>query len=325
MRKSFLAVLLVLILALPLSVLAKEYELGLPVSEGFGTAGHFYSLPPSPLMPGQIELYWDAGSTSSYTGWASYGIQLGKYFDPGYSVWITGYKMYYYDYAPPDSTHLYFYDDSGGDPDSGTLLWDEAYSCSTSGWAWYTDTLDTPVYSDGYFYSVFAWGSYSETGGVGVDYTPTYHDYQNYGGWSSGWYAYYLRAFVNDDTAAPYADSFNPGDGGSGYPNSTIGFHVRDDDAGVNTSSISFVAEDESKGVISGTLDIDDSNLNDVVCTFTPDSDLPVGDTITCTLSQGLADVLGNATDYDIVWHFSVEPYAVLQPTSLGHIKAQYN
>jgi hypothetical protein len=141
----------------------------------------------------------------------------------------------------------------------------------------------------------------------------------------SPYYTHMMRVVINDDVDPPYADTFNPSDGGTGEPDTIIGFHVRDDDAGVNSSSIDFVAEDESKGVIPGTLDIDDSNPNDVVCTFTPDSDLTVYDTITCTLSQGLADTLGNVTDYDIVWDFSVVPYTVLQPTSLGHIKAQYN
>ncbi|MCX7022342.1 MAG: hypothetical protein NTW26_08755, partial [bacterium] len=69
-------------------------------------------------------------------------------------------------------------------------------------------------------------------------------------------------------------------------------FHVVDDSSGVDVATIEFTAQDASKnvqsfalafsvggpsptGVISGILHIDDIDPLDVVCTFTPDSELP--------------------------------------------------
>jgi len=157
----------------------------------------------------------------------------------------------------------------------------------------------------------------------------------------------YNWSFYVDGTA-PAVSGQNPADGGYGQPNTTIVFHVTDGGCGVDIGSITFTAEDSpksisqkdtvspsnestslvvsnSKAVIPGTLYIDDTNPNDVICTFTPDSDLTVGDTITCTVAQGLSDVLGNSTESSIVWHFTVEPYTIITPASLGHIKAQFN
>ena len=342
MRKSFLAVLLVLILALPLSVLAKEYELGLPVSEGLGTASHFYNLPPSPLMPGETELYWDDGTSVSSYFPSSYSPYATTFTAPA-DCHLVRYRFYWYGGGNVDVSCLLYNDDGGGDPKTptGSTLFTITGNSGSTSWDWFNVDVTSAgaTLTNGQIFHP-GWSHTSTSAGVMLDdakggyscwlWLGSWYDY-------SAYYTHMMRVVINDDTSPPYADTFDPPDGGYALSDTTISFHVRDDDVGVDTPTIYFTAEDSpksisqkdtvslSKGVISGILDIDDSNPNDVVCTFTPDSDLTVWDTITCTLDAGLADTLGNATDSDIVWHFTVIIINSVQPTSLGHIKAQYN
>jgi hypothetical protein len=300
--RNVVCVLTIVVLTLP--AFAKEIELAPVVTPGFG-AGDF----PNPLMRSEEELIYDNGSTSSYCPWASYSIRIGKWFDAGYACYIVRFRVYYYFTSGTQNCHAYFYDDTGGVPDGGTLYWDEAFSPGTTSWSWYDVDAEPAEYdSDGDFYGVFAWDDTVSTGGPGVDSTIIYpgHDFQYYSGWSDGWYQYYIRAVVDDDTAPPYVDEQDPPDGGGGAPDTEIVFHCKDDDKGVDSDTIDFTAEDETRGEVSGSLDIDDGDPNDVVCTFTPSSDLPEG-TITCTVAGTLADGLGNEMDDDAVWSFVVD------------------
>jgi len=180
-------------------------------------------------------------------------------------------------------------------------------------------------------------------------------DFDNYGiickGYGSGYYQrWYSResgtkpyldidyTVVEPDTDPPYVDGMEPGDGESDVPvGANIVFHAKDDDKGVDVSTIAFTAEDSSlsggralslyapTGSISGDLDIDDADINDVVCVFTPDEDLPYEDEITCTVDGSLADVKGNEMGDDFVWSFTTEeePPNVTR-TTWGAIKAEY-
>ncbi len=144
-----------------------------------------------------------------------------------------------------------------------------------------------------------------------------------------------LRINGTEDLDAPEVSGQVPADGTSGIAvNSDIVFHVTDDCTGVDTTTISFAVEDSAKsgettasltdrgstGAITGTLVVDDTDPCDVICTFTPDSDLPP-DTITCTVASGLADDYGRATTTDIVWSFDTTGSAV-EETTWGQIKA---
>lgn len=140
-----------------------------------------------------------------------------------------------------------------------------------------------------------------------------------YSGWmwfgGSSWYDYsvylygamMIRGVVNDDVDGPYVDTQDPPDGGWAQPDTTIVFHARDDDYGVDSGTIDFAAEYETGAEVPGTLDIADSYTNDVVCTFTPDNNLPEGETITCTVAGTLADGLTNEMGDDAVWSFGVD------------------
>ncbi len=160
----------------------------------------------------------------------------------------------------------------------------------------------------------------------------------DYGGtWSASTVTFMLRLNGTEDLAAPEVSGQVPADGASGVAvNSDIVFHVTDDLFGVDTSTISFSVEDSAKsgeataslsnrgstGTITGTLVTDDTDPCDVICTFTPDSDLPP-DTITCTVASGLADDGGNATTSDIVWSFDTTGSAI-EETTWGQIKADF-
>jgi hypothetical protein len=327
MRKLFFAVLVTLVLASPLSVLAKEIELSPVPANQLGTYGHLY--PVLPLLPSEQELYNDNGSSNYY--WTGYTVV--NTINITYNCWLVRLKDYIYDYN--GSTSYITGDvlgDSGGTPTWTSIIGGHVnvnYS-GYSSWGYSADFSPPVWFANG---TVTHPGQYasSSSGGICTDTNYSGSGYCWIGDPSYGWYGDYTpyfghcmaRLIVNNDTTPPYADTFSPADGGTGQPNVIIGFHVRDDDAGVNSNSIAFDAAN-SKGDISGTLHKDDSNPNDVVCTFTPNSDLTVGDTITCTVHSGLTDRLGNVNQSSFVWTFTVIPYTNLQPTSLGYIKAQY-
>lgn len=139
------------------------------------------------------------------------------------------------------------------------------------------------------------------------------------------------------DDVPPAVSGQDPADGATDVPvDSDIIFHCTDDDSGVDTATIDFTAEytpalggssDNALRIgpsplddVSGTLDIDDTDPLDVLCTFTPDSDLPPY-TVTCTVAGTLADNAGNTLGDDEVWSF--DPVGVkIEPASWGYIKS---
>ncbi|MCX7022405.1 MAG: Ig-like domain-containing protein, partial [bacterium] len=212
--------------------------------------------------------------------------------------------------ADLDSTYLGF-------TDPGSFEWiDAAVALSTST-----------------FYIAFEQiGDYPDCDSVAVDAEAGSHNWTGYGGdWSKTtlFGDFMLRCYWEDGTGGdflpPEVTGLNPADGAVDVPvDTTIIFHVVDDVSGVDVATIELTAQDASRGplkfklalnaggpsptgVISGDLHVDDADLLDVVCTFTPDSDLPYADAITCTVAAGLADIQGNETSQDIVWDFTTE------------------
>jgi hypothetical protein len=146
------------------------------------------------------------------------------------------------------------------------------------------------------------------------------------------------------DTDPPYVDEVYPEDGDYDVPRNTdIVFHCKDDRAGVDVDTIDFTVRDTSLGtaitrgagelsgvspkptyIIDGDLDIDDSDPNDVVCTFDPYDPLPPLGIITCTVAAGLADEVGNEMVEDFVWIFeTAELWDVVDEASWGEVKAR--
>jgi hypothetical protein len=182
---------------------------------------------------------------------------------------------------------------------------------------------------------------------VGINMYPG--DYRYWTG--DGWVLYnnaimYMMEGGYEPGEPPYVDGMDPDDGDSGVPMDTdIVFHCKDELSGIDVTTIVFTVEDQSRrsggralgpdsvlavgradpqpaGEISGTLDINDDDLMDVVCTFTPDSDLPV-DLITCTVDGCLANRRGREMGDDFVWTFTTGNYGV-EPTTWGGIKAGF-
>ena len=143
------------------------------------------------------------------------------------------------------------------------------------------------------------------------------------------------------DTDPPYVDGMDPADGENPVPIDTdIIFHCKDDGVGVDIYTIDFTARDttlnkaitectgavagvspEPTRVIAGDLDVDDSDPNDMVCTFDPDEPLSDGDIITCTVDRLLADEVGNEMGDDFVWWFTTA--WDIEELNWGEVKAR--
>ena len=254
----------------------------------------------------------------------------------GYAQWFE---------APADCHILSasFYVSQNGTKDVGvwdndadlpaTLLGSESHDFNYgSSWTWsdYVDLTGLGLTMSGgekfWVGIVNGGGSYPNVGRDSTD--PDYgHAYTTDG---TTWHDYrsndlMVRVKIDDDMDAPYVDEQDPAPGRTGAdPGTDIVFHCMDDDKGVDVTTIDFSADDGTRAGVSGTLDIDDTDPNDVVCTFTPDSDLPEGETITCTVDELLADGLGNEMGSDAVWSFTAG-YTNVKDASVGEIKAGYH
>lgn len=304
-------------------------------------------------LPGETVLYNDSGTWDNHFWGPDYTPYAQTFTAPG-DCWLVRYQIYWFE---GDGIYKYgdfdCYSDSSGTPSapmfdaplsvscppfaSGTWIEYDLSGSSSGGYLYLGNgTVFHPYFS---FTSAGNWGISNDDQAPGPPgscwlYLGGWYNYPNEG-------ALMWRAVVNDDVDPPYVDQQNPPDGGQGEPDTVIEFHVKDDDIGVDISTIAFSAEDESKsmagnklasafvvktskGIVPGSLDIDDTDPNDVICTFTPDSDLPIGDNIFCVVDSGLADLLTNATVDDITWSFEVIPYNTIEKTSLGNIKTMF-
>ncbi|MCK4594413.1 hypothetical protein KAU45_07915, partial [bacterium] len=110
----------------------------------------------------------------------------------------------------------------------------------------------------------------------------------------------------------PYVDEIDPGDGEKDVPvEALIIFHCKTVWSGVDTSTIVFTVAERDRlagslntssavevgrddlGDVPGTLDIDDTDPLDVICTFTADIQLPPFEEIICTVDGCLANLRG--------------------------------
>ncbi|HUT98349.1 MAG TPA: Ig-like domain-containing protein [bacterium] len=261
--------------------------------EGFTCWSIFTGGHPQPF---EVTVWVDSGGAPGDEVWSE-TISDVTDTDTGYSGW--GYTMYQTDMVPADTFDL----------DAGTY-WVEFFWTSS------------------YFYwLVENGGNFRQNGSpMGV----------------SGFFAVSGGSWYPE--FPPYVRDMNPDDGDTGVSVDTdIVFYCVCDIRPVDTDTIVFTVEDQSlrpggrvrvsdsalavgrvnphpAGEISGTLDIDDTDRLDVVCTFTPDEDLPV-DLIRCTVAAGLADDRGNETADDFIWTFTTGNYSV-EDTTWGAIKA---
>ncbi|MCX7020880.1 MAG: Ig-like domain-containing protein [bacterium] len=155
----------------------------------------------------------------------------------------------------------------------------------------------------------------------------------------------YLMEGGTEDLDPPYVAGMDPEDGAEGVPVDTaIVFHCKDYISGVDTDTIDFtvrsttlrpgsacVSSASAVGVepvesvaISGVLAVDGVDPLDVVCTFTPDEDLPSDAVIICVVDDKLADLSGNEMGYNFIWTFSTVGIPQVERTTWGAIKAEF-
>ncbi len=307
-----------------------------------------------PGPPAEYEFYWDDGIVASGWVWYTGGNYWAVDFDDDKTGGVadglvTAYGAATYPQWPDGSyqgCYMHVFGESGGYPgadldstylgftDPGSFEWiDAAVALSTST-----------------FYIAFEqYGDYPDTDSVAVDAEGGTHNWTGYqGSWgnTSFFGDFMLRCYWEDDPGEDYrppeVTGMNPDDGEVDVSvDTTIVFHVVDDLSGVDIATIEFTVEDTSgslrfrlafstggaypTGEISGDLHIDDIDPLDVICTFTPDNDLPYADSITSIVAAGLADMLGNVTHHDIVWSFETEEDpGGLKNTTWGEIKTLY-
>jgi hypothetical protein len=316
--RNVLLVLTVAALALPAA--AKEIELGPYVVEDVGGGSGVYAPYDGAETRSEYDLINDDGgyqySFSGPTAMAS-TFDIGS--EVGSDCWLTEMSVFWNTYGQTIDVELDCLGWTGSRPDENDSYFGGSIIFSGSGpysyeWGTY-DVLDEHAYlENGDMVTLLTYGGsyprYLMMDGNGS--APQYSGWFWFGGTSWTDYSQYgfgaamVRGVVNDDVDGPYVDEQDPADGGAGAPDTEIVFHCKDDDYGVDSETIDFMAEDETRGEVSGSLDIDDGDANDVVCTFTPDSDLPEG-TITCTVAGTLADGLTNEMGDDAVWSFVVD------------------
>jgi|GEM_PF-1101938 len=313
-------VLLVLtVAALTLPAVAKEIELGPYLVEDVGGGSRVYAPYDGAETRTEQDLINDDGSRSyNWSGPSGFGDS----FDITFDCWLVEMSVFAYTYGLTHDVVLNCYGWNGGSsrPDETNSYFGGDVTFAGSGpyddeWAVFDVMDEHAFFEDGDRITLFSYGGsspwYCPEDGNGS--APQYSGWMWFGGssWTDfsayGYGAMMIRGVVNDDVDGPYVDSQDPADGGWAAPDTDIVFHCKDDDYGVDSSTIGFSADDGTKADVSGSLDVDDSDPNDVVCTFTPDSDLPEGETITCTVAGTLADGLTNEMGDDAVWSFGVD------------------
>jgi len=323
-----------------------------PAFNAVSTTGPAIDAHPGP--PSGWEFYWDDGVVSSgwvwWTGGGNYwAVQFDEVKTGGASGSVNEYgAVTYPDW--PDSTfqgcNMHTFEDLGGYP--GADLGHNFLQFTESGVYQWVDVEPGIYVTTGVFYIAFQQiGNYPTCDSVAVDAQSGTHNWTGYqGSWSptSVFGDFMVRCNWGDnyDYTPPEVVDREPEGGDVGVPvDTTIVFHVFDDISGVDIATIEFTVEDASRGpkrvnlafstdgpsptgIISGELVIDDSVIWDVVCTFTPDSDLPYGQTITCTVPGTLADRAGNEMGDDEVWSFETQDEPRVTDTTWGRVKALY-
>jgi hypothetical protein len=316
------------------------------------TGGPLVNAHPEP--PTEYEFYWDDGILANGWAWYSGGNYWAVLFDEektgGYENGVvTMYGAVTYPGWPStvyEGCYMHTFDCDLGYPDMDL---DSTYLGFTTGGVYEWVAATVPLSTSAFFIAFEQIGSYPDCDAIGVDAEAGLHNWTGYqGSWdmTTLFGDFMLRCYwednPGDDYHPPEVTGMDPDDGAEDVPvDTTIIFHVVDDISGVDVATIEFSAEDTSlghlrfrlsldargprpAGEIAGDLDIDDIDPLDVICTFTPDDDLPYEETITCTVAAGLADMLGNETHADIVWSFHTTDEGALKNSTWGEIKALY-
>jgi hypothetical protein len=278
--------------------------------------------------------YVDAGGRAVLCDFAldeTWGLRGRVMTDRSYCPFNTGSSAYFYTSLGDDSGH-----DIMDGVDSITDIYYWCFVGFRTEHTWIADNLA------GYRLAAI---NYNEDV-VGLNMYPG--DYRRWAG--DGWTlfnnAIKYTVAAPDHRPPPEVTDMDPGHGEEGVPtNTNIRFRCVDWLDCVETGTIEFSCLDTSRipndrsavgarftgvnglspsGEISGELRIDDTDPGNVVCTFTPDEELPPNRTIVCNVEQGLADLLGNATSIDFIWTFRTGSGPGVAETTWGAIKAAH-
>lgn len=324
-----------LVPALSIPAFAKEIE----IPTMYANTGTSSLIGLSPVFggKGEIELYWDDGSTTY-----SYDVYYPPYattFTAPADCHLVSYRLYWYNGNNINVDALLFEDDGGGEPHTptGTTLFTVTGNSGSTNLDWFEiDVLDAgaAVSNGEIFHPGISW---SQTGAFGIlkdsPVPDSFSFWRTSGGWEdrSTHATLMLRVVVNDDTDGPYADGQDPAPGEYNVePDTDIIFHVKDADAGVdidtiNEDSIYVDASYPTKQSkqITGTVTIE-GTPDDYTVTFDPDNDFGDDAYVDVAISypEAITDLLGNEMPY-VYWDFVVGDGAI-KSSSLGEIKAKF-
>ena len=276
------------------------------------------------------ELIWDHNLNN--TGWTYQDGTDGRIandFTPTYQCHVS--KVRIFPTSPPigSATYVYVWNDNSGYP--GTILGSKYFS-NIIGGSWITldiSNLNLVINSGQKFYTGIMIGGDSTIinkiqGDSSAPIHPRYSSDNGGVTWNNISDATVLiRCIIDSDMTPPYVNGQVPAPQGNvNPPLNSIAFHCRDDDKGVDPDTIVFTCTGNGNP-IPGTLAMDDSDIHDVICTFTPNTPIPGGVCVLSSVHSGLADGLGNATTSDITWWFTVGSNKV-RSNSLGELKVLF-
>jgi hypothetical protein len=286
--------------------------------------------------PGMVTLPWPSYQYSYGNGFdlADYGLSA-----PAYLEKIEVAVCIYNSGPLNDDVDVFVLGDAGGSPDGNDVWFHEVVYDGDWGsiptwpdWAWVEiDVYPPALLSEDVFYC----GVHPYWADSVIDFHVPLDDSDDPGvGWIysgswdpiAGWGFpgnFGIRATVyTSDEEPPYVTDSYPLDEDFPCgvpPDTSVSFHIRDDETGVDVSACTFGLFDDDDNPVAGTTIVDDADPCDVVYEFNPDGDLTEGETYTAEIHA--VDLAGNSADES--WDFTVG-YVKIDKTSLGRVKAGY-
>jgi hypothetical protein len=291
-------------------------------------------------------LIWYAPGMYTYP-WPSYQYSYANSFDlsdyglsaPAYLEKIELAVCLYYSGPLNDDVDVFVIGDEAGSPDGDDVWFHEAVYDGDWGsiptwpdWAWVEIDINPPVLLDE---DVFYCGVHPywadgiidfhvplddhDAPGVGWIYSGTWNPTTNMG--FPGNLGVRATVYTSDEEP-PYVTDQYPLDEDfpCGVPPDTlVGCHICDDESGIDVDSCTFDLYDSDDDLVPGTMDIDDTDLSDVIFMLDPDGDLAEGETYTVEIYA--MDLAGNST-YES-WDFTIG-YVNIDETSFGRVKAGF-
>jgi hypothetical protein len=312
-------------------------------SEGYGSRSIL--LDPTDGSFEELIIWWGPGMVT--LPWPSYQYSYVNRFDlsdyglsaPVYLEKIELAVCIYNSGPLNDDVDLFVIGENGGSPDDEDVWFHEVVYDGDWGsiptwpdWVWVEIDVYPPVLLNE---DIFYCGVHPYWADSTIDFHVPLDDHDDPGvGWiySGRWDAiagwgfpgnFGVRTSVyTSDEEPPYVTDAYPLDEDfpCGVPADTsVGFHIRDDETGVDVSACTFTLFDSDDNPVAGTTIVDDADPCDVVYEFDPDGDLTEGETYSIEIHA--VDIAGNSADES--WDFTTG-YVKVDETSFGRVKAGF-